>query len=236
MNGLWLAWGAVAGYLVGAVLRGTVFQLAVPSGQPDKTACPQCSAPVRAWFPILCERCGSCYGTPFAMEVVTGTVLALLLGRFGGQPDTLALVYFGALGVTLAAIDIRVQRLPDRLTLPSYPILVTMLALPAVAYHDWGGLLRAVLGGVALAGAYMVLALVRPGQMGGGDIKLAGLAGLTLGWLGWPTLIAGAALGFLLSGLVSLGLLAARRIRLSSSVCFGPFLVGGALLAILATG
>lgn len=236
MNVFWAAWGGAAGYLLGAALRGTVFQLAVPSGQPDRTTCPQCSAPVRTWFPILCERCGNCYGTPFAMEIVTGTVLALLLGRFGGQPGTVALAYFGALGVTLSAIDIAVQRLPDRLTLPAYPILIAMLAIPAVAQHDLGALLRALLGGLALATGYLVLALARPGHMGGGDIKLAGLAGLVLGWLGWPVLIAGAVLAFFLSALISLGLLAARRVTLSSSLCFGPFLVGGALLAMLAFG
>ncbi len=220
MNALWAVWGAAAGYVVGAALRGTVFQLAVPGGQPDRTACPRCSAPVRIQFPIGCERCGDCCGTPFAMELVTGTVLALVLGRFGGQPDTLAFAYLGALGVALSAIDLAVKRLPDRLTLPAYPILLA----------------RALLGGVALTACYLLLAVSRPGGLGGGDVKLAGLAGLALGWLGWPSLVAGAALGFVLSAAVSLALLAARRITLRSSISFGPFLLGGALIAVLASG
>jgi leader peptidase (prepilin peptidase)/N-methyltransferase len=87
-----------------------------------------------------------------------------------------------------------------------------------------------------LTGAYLVLALLRPGQLGGGDIKLAGLIGLGLGWLGWPAVIAGAVLAFVLTAVVSLALLAARRIRLRDSICFGPFMLGGALLAILASG
>src|SRR5260370_30402062 len=101
MNALWAVWGAAAGYVVGAALRGTVFQLAVPGGQPDRTACPRRSAPARIHFPIGCERCGDCCGTPLVMELVTGTVRALVLGRFGGQPDTLAFAYLGALGVAL---------------------------------------------------------------------------------------------------------------------------------------
>jgi leader peptidase (prepilin peptidase)/N-methyltransferase len=144
--------------------------------------------------------------------------------------------FFGVLGVALAAIDIAVQRLPDLLTLPAYPILITLLGGAAIAGHDFAALLRALLGGLALAGAYLVLALVRPGQIGGGDIKLAGVAGLALGWLGWPILIAGAALAFVLSAVVSLALLAARRVTLHSAICFGPFLLGGALLAMLAGG
>jgi leader peptidase (prepilin peptidase)/N-methyltransferase len=111
-----------------------------------------------------------------------------------------------------------------------------LLAGAALASHDFAALGRALLAGLALAGAYLLLALVRPGQLGGGDIKLAGIAGLALGWLGWPILIAGAALGFVLSALVSLALLAARRVTLRSEICFGPFLIGGALLAMLTSG
>ena len=57
-----------------------------------------------------------------------------------------------------------------------------------------------------------------------------------LAWLGWPALISGAILGFVLSALASLALLAARRVTMRSAISFGPFLLGGALLAILASG
>jgi leader peptidase (prepilin peptidase)/N-methyltransferase len=160
----------------------------------------------------------------------------MLLGHFGGQPDVVAFAFFGALSVALAAIDIAVQRLPDPLTLPAYPILIALLAGAAIASHDLAALGRALLGGLALAAGYLLLALLRPGQLGGGDIKLAGVAGLALGWLGWPTLIAGAALGFVLCAVVSVALLAARRLTLHSAICFGPFILGGALLAMIATG
>ncbi len=173
---------------------------------------------------------------PLALELVTAAVLALVFGRFGGQPDMLAFGFVGALGVALAMIDIAVQRLPDSLTLPAYPILIILLAGAAVVSHDGAALVRALIGGLALAGCYLLLALIRPGQLGGGDIKLAGLSGLALGWLGWPALVAGAALGFALSALVSLALLAARRVTLQSAISFGPFLLGGTLLALLAGG
>jgi leader peptidase (prepilin peptidase)/N-methyltransferase len=78
--------------------------------------------------------------------------------------------------------------------------------------------------------------VLRPSQLGASDVKLAGLTGLALGWLGWPVLFLGAALAFVLSALVSLGLLAARRISLRDSICFGPFMLGGALVAILVSG
>jgi leader peptidase (prepilin peptidase) / N-methyltransferase len=236
MNPIWAAAGGAAGLAAGAAISGTVFRLSVPSGDPDRIACPRCGAPAPSRFALRCGGCRSRLGAPLALGLSTGVVLALLLGRFGGQPDVLAFCFFGVLGVALAAIDIDVQRLPDKLTLPAYPILIALLTGAAIAAHDFGPLLRALLGALALAGLYLLLALVRPGQLGGGDIKFAGVAGLALGWLGWPILIDGTALGFLLSAIASVALLAARRLTLRSAISFGPFLFAGALLAILAAG
>jgi leader peptidase (prepilin peptidase)/N-methyltransferase len=236
MDLAWAAAGALFGLPAGAALRGTVFRLSVPSGEPDRTACPRCVAPLGGWLVARCGHCGSTLGTPAVQELATAAVLALLLSRFGVQPDVVAFCFMGTLGVSLAAIDISVQRLPDRLTLPAYPVLATLLFMAALVQHDARALVRALGGGVVLTAAYLILALLSPGQLGGGDVKLAGLAGLTLGWLGWPALLAGAVLGFALSAMVSLVLLAMRRVTLRSQLSFGPFLLGGALLAILATG
>ena len=112
--------------------------------------------------------------------------------------------------------------------------MIVLLTIAALVGHTEGALGRALLGGLVLGGTYLVLALVRPGGIGGGDVKLAGLAGLALGWLGWPTLLAGAAVGFMLSGVVSMALVAARRLTMQSMISFGPFMLAGALLATLA--
>lgn len=236
MNLTWAAAGAVAGVPVGTVLRIPVFQLSVSSGEPSRTACGRCGAALPRPPAVRCRECGRFFGPPAVLELGTGAVLALVCARFAGQADVLAFGFLGVLGVALSAIDIAVNRLPDRLTLPAYPVLIALLGAAAALGHNGGALLRALLAGAALTVSYLLLALVRPGQLGGGDIKLAGLTGLALGWLGWPTVLAGAALGFVLSAAVSLILLAAGRISLRGSICFGPFMLGGALLAILASG
>lgn len=241
MDLTWAAAGAAAGLVAGSLLRGVVVRLSVPAGAPDRIACPGCDAhlprwPALRWPALRCPHCGQVLGSPAVLELSTAAVLALLAGRFGGHPFTLALGFLGALGVALAAIDIRVQRLPDRLTLPAYPVLIALLAVAAVAGHDLAALGRALLGGAALAAGYLLLGLVRPGQLGGGDVKLAGLAGLVLGWLGWWAVLTGAAVGFVLAGLAGLALLAARRVTLRGAISFGPFLLGGALMVILANG
>ncbi len=236
VNLVWAATGAAAGLMTGTALRGVVFRLSVPAGAPDRATCPGCAAHLDPWPASRCAHCGHTLGIPGVYELATAAVLALLFGRFGGQPVTLALGFLGALGVALAAIDIRVQRLPDRLTLPAYPLVIALLAVAALTGHDLAALVRALLGGLVMAAGYLLLGVARPGQLGGGDIKVAGLAGLVLGWLGWPTLLAGAALGFVLAAVASLALLAARRVTMHSAISFGPFLLGGALLAILADG
>jgi leader peptidase (prepilin peptidase)/N-methyltransferase len=233
VNLVWAIGGGVAGLVAGAALRGPVFRLSVPAGVPDRAACPRCDAELRRWPAMRCPRCRGVLGAPAALELSTAAVLALLAGRYGGQPFTLALGFLGVLGVALAAIDLRIQRLPDRLTLPAYPVLIALLGVAALAGHDLGALARALLGGLAMAAGYLLLGLARPGQLGGGDVKLAGLVGLVLGWLGWRTVLYGAALGFVLAAVAGLALLAVRRVTLRSAISFGPFLLGGALLAIL---
>ena len=236
MNLAWTITGALAGLLAGLGLRGSVIRLSVPSGEPTRTTCPRCTAPLPRLIGIQCTGCHARLG-PFPLfELASAAVVGALAGRFAGTPEVAAYCVLGAVGIALAAIDVRVQRLPDRLTLPTYPALLALLAVAALISHHAWPLTRAVLGGLVLGGAYLLLGVIRPGGLGGGDIKVAGLAGLALGWLGWRAVFDGAALGFLLAGAAGLVLLAARRVTLRSQISFGPFLIGGALLAMLAAG
>jgi leader peptidase (prepilin peptidase)/N-methyltransferase len=92
-----------------------------------------------------------------------------------------------------------------------------------------------VLGAAALFAVYLSLALVSPGGLGMGDVKLAALLGLYLGWLGWAAVVLGALAGFVVQALVALVLLAIRRIGLRGELPFGPAMLAGAALAIGAT-
>ena len=222
MNLIWAASGAVVGLLAGAALRGTVFRLSVASGEPERSACSRCGTPWPRWLAVRCGHCRRSLGAPLALELTTAAVLALLLGRFGGQPDVIAFGFFGVLGVALSAIDVAVQRLPDPLTLPAYPILIALLALAGIASHDLAALGRALLGGLALGGSFLLLALLRPGSDGRRrhQARRPGRARPGLAGLAHPD--HGGCLGFVLSAIVSLALLAARRIKLQSAISFGP--------------
>ncbi|WP_436762399.1 prepilin peptidase [Streptosporangium sp. V21-05] len=185
-----------------------------------------------------------------AVEGVTAVVLAALALRAlwpdaAGVPETgitpvgragelLAFGWLAVVAVALSFVDAAVHRLPDRLTLAAYLGTAAPLAVPALADGRLGDLLGAGLGGLALAGFYLVLFLVNPAGMGLGDVKFAASLGTALGWLGWDTLVAGAFLGLLAGGLYGAVLMLARRAGRKSEIPFGPFMAVGALAAVLA--
>jgi leader peptidase (prepilin peptidase) / N-methyltransferase len=153
--------------------------------------------------------------------------------RIGFSAELPAYLYLGAIGVALALIDIDVKRLPNVIVLPSYIVSAVLLAAAALVEQEWADLLRAGLGMAALYAFYFVLALVYPRGMGFGDVKLAGVLGGYLGWLGWAEVVSGGFLGFLFGGVVGGGLMLARRAGRRSMIPFGPFMLAGALVAIL---
>ena len=165
--------------------------------------------------------------------IVSAATLALLLARFGTDPALAAYAWLAVTGVLLAEADLEVQRLPNHLTLPAYPAMVVLLALAAWAGDSWGQLGRALLGGLALGTVYLMLALLGP--MGGGDVKLAGLLGMALGWLGWRDLAYGASLGWVLAAAAGLWQLARGKVTRRSMISFGPFMLLGALIVIAGT-
>lgn len=128
----------------------------------------------------------------------------------------------------LVAIDLAVFRLPDVIVGPMYPAFFVLLALASVVSGDWGALGRAVAAGLALLVGYFALAWINPAGLGLGDVKLSGLLGAFLGWLGWPAVLAGTLAAFVINAAVALVLLAARRVGAKSGIAFGPAMVIGA--------
>jgi len=156
-------------------------------------------------------------------------VLALRLGQVAHGAALPAYLLLGWLTVCLTWIDLDVHRLPNGLVLPAYPALAALLGIAAVA--DGGTHWRsALIGGAAAWLVFRVLALVPGGGLGLGDVKVAGLLGMALGWLSLGHVVLGLALAFVIGGVVSLVLLITRRVNLRSSVAFGPSLCVAALV------
>ncbi|WNV77470.1 prepilin peptidase [Geodermatophilus sp. DSM 44513] len=159
---------------------------------------------------------------------------ALLVG--GLRPGTVALAWAGVAGVVLGAVDLAVHRLPDRVTVPACAAVTAALLVDAAALGTWPALLRAVLAGTAAFAAAALTALLSPQGLGFGDVKLLGLLGLVLGWVGWGALLAGVFLGLLTGAVASLTLIAAGRAGWRTALPFGPPLLVGAALALALAG
>jgi leader peptidase (prepilin peptidase)/N-methyltransferase len=152
-----------------------------------------------------------------------------------GRPLLVPLVFVlcGWVMVALAFIDLDVHRLPNTIQLPAYPVLAVLLTACSWATGDWSTLLRAAGCGAALFVLFLFLAVVGPeGAMGFGDVKLAGLLGMLLGWLAWPLVVITAIATFLIGGLVGVALLVTSRAGRGSEFAYGPSMLLGALIAM----
>ncbi|WAA64825.1 prepilin peptidase [Microbacterium oxydans] len=147
----------------------------------------------------------------------------------------LALVHVALVGVGgwLVVVDARTHRLPNRIVLPTLACLVVLAGIDALGTGQSRDLVRAVLGMLILGGFYAVLRGISRAGMGGGDVKLAAVIGLVLGWHGWTSLAIGAASAFVLGALYALGLILLRRADGATRIAFGPWMIAGALLGIV---
>jgi leader peptidase (prepilin peptidase)/N-methyltransferase len=156
--------------------------------------------------------------------------------RFGPSLVLPAYLYLAAVAVALSLIDIDVRRLPNAIVLPSYLVGAVLLVPVAVVHGDWDAALRGLVAMAALWTLYFGLAVAYPGGMGFGDVKLAGLLGLYLGWLSWSSVWIGTLTGFVLGGGVGVALLATKRATRKTALPFGPYMLAGALLAVFLAG
>lgn len=230
------AWGA----LVGGLLPRAVYRFAVPSGEPWRDRCPD-GHPIRGWIGRLaCGVCGAeAHRTDAAptaalcASFVTALPCAALAAATGTRPELAVWLLLAPVGVLLAVVDFRVQRLPDPLTLPLAASALALLGLAALLPEHAGHWLTALYGALALGAGYYALYRVNPAGMGFGDVKLAVGMGAVLGWYGWSTVLLGAFAGFLLGALYGAALVVVRRAGRKTTIPFGPFLLAGALVGLL---
>ena len=235
------------GLLVGSFLNVVVYRVprSVSLSRPG-SRCPACDHPIRyrhnipvlSWL-VLRGRCADCaVHIPFrypAVELGTAALfvaVTLRLAQVGMLTALPAFLWFVSVGISLALIDLETGRLPDAIVLPAYPVMALLLTLAVVASGDPAALLRAVVGAVGSFLLYYSIALARPGGMGFGDVKTAGLIGGMLAFVSYPVLLVGVAAAFLLGATVGLVAIVARRATRTSRLPFGPFMVVGAVAAL----
>jgi leader peptidase (prepilin peptidase) / N-methyltransferase len=163
-------------------------------------------------------------------------VTAILFGALAWRLDTrfelLPYSTLAAISVPLAMIDTIEHRLPNKVLLVTYPVLLILFSLGSILHSDPTSLLRALTSMIAIASFYLTLALSFPDGLGAGDVKLGGLLGLVLGWTSWTALITGTLLGWLLGAGAWFTLRLTGHMTRDSLLPLGPFLLLGTLITI----
>ncbi|MET8832411.1 A24 family peptidase [Micromonospora sp. NPDC004540] len=234
----------LAALAVVPLLRLAVARYAVPPGVPDRAGCAGCGAPIGLDRPLPAlgpaARCPSCRtrvgAAPMVVEIALVVAVAAVALTGGPAGARAAVAWWLAWAVPLALVDAATHRLPDRLTWPAAAGAWVLLGVAGLAGPGPAPWLRATAAGLALGAGFAATTLLlgRRG-FGLGDAKLALGAGALLGWYGWPVLVAGLVLAVTLAAVAGLALLAARRVRWSSHLPFGPFLILGAALTLVLT-
>jgi prepilin signal peptidase PulO-like enzyme (type II secretory pathway) len=124
----------------------------------------------------------------------------------------------------VAVIDLEYRLVLNRMLLAALPLL--LLAQQLFGELSFGA---ALLGGVIGFSLFLLLALIRPGSMGMGDVKLAGVIGVAVGL---PDLYLALLVGVLAGGLMGLFILIRSNFRPGQSVAYAPYLVLGAWSAL----
>jgi leader peptidase (prepilin peptidase)/N-methyltransferase len=257
-----LVFTAALGLAIGSFLNVVAYR--VPAGLSvvsPPSSCPRCgheitardNIPIVSWL-LLRASCRSCRAPISArypvVEAITGVVFVVVSVRFAppfleqllAPPrlaaaaglEWIAFLYLGAVSVALAAIDLDVRRLPDPIVLPAYAVGAVLLGGADLLRGDL------VTAGVAAAAAgasavlFAILWFVKPGGMGLGDVKLAGVLGLFLGQLGLAQAVVGIAGGFLLGGAFGIALLLIGAAKRGTAIPFGPWMLAGAWTGVLA--
>lgn len=247
----------VLGLLIGSFLNVVAYR--VPAGRSvvaPASACPECGSAIRPWdnIPVLswlvlrgrCRDCSAPISARYPLvEAATGAAFALvcwwMLVPAGGSSRSepvpgllqgVAFLVFAGASIVLGLIDADTKRLPNVIVLPTLVVGAVLFAGAALTGGLWADAWRSAAGCALLFAFYLLLALAYRNGMGFGDVKLAAVVGLYLGWLGWPQFVVGAFAAFFLGGVFAIVLLLLRRTGRRHGIPFGPWMLGGAWIGV----
>ena len=213
--------GWLAGWWVPALIR------LVP--EPESAMAGEGEQLKELYVDIAADR-GLAWQTAIAGGFATG-----LIGGSVGWGLLLVLVPLVPVGVALAVIDWRTRLLPRVIVLPATGYAVMACSLLSLLDGETNNLSRGIFGLLLARGTFWLMWRVHAAGMGFGDVRLAGLVGFVLGYLGWGPFLLGIYSSFLLLGVPGLSYAVIRRDRgfLRVAVPFGPFMLIGAVLGLV---
>lgn len=247
---------AVFAFIIGASV-GSFLNLAadrVPAGRSivsPRSFCEACNTQLanRDLIPILsylwirgrCHYCSAHIPMRFmVVEAITGALFAAIFFRYGLEAEFIFLATGVSLMIVVALIDLEHGIIPNKIILPSVAVLIilspfwTELGLSrSFLGNDGlvGTLINSILSGLGSFLIFLIIAIIYPNGMGGGDVKLGGVIGLLVGY---PGALLALWLAVVSAGVIAIGLVVLGKLGRKDTMPFGPFLASGAVAALLA--
>lgn len=237
MEYLW--WGLVffTGAVVGSFLNVCIYRLPIDESLVyPPSYCRACGKRLRyfdlvpiASYLFLRGRCRYCGGRIAwqypVVELATGLLFVAAVVKNGITLDALRVILMFSVLIPAAAIDLKYKIIPNKLNLAG-----ALLAVPLV-FESKDVFYSSIAGFLAGGGLLLLIAVIFRGGMGGGDIKLAAVLGLLLGW---KYLLTALFLAFLSGGIAGLIMLVLKVARWKDPIPFGPYLALGVVVVALA--
>jgi leader peptidase (prepilin peptidase)/N-methyltransferase len=166
--------------------------------------------------------------------VLTVALVACMAMRFGDAPAAIAAyAWLTAVLVAQTAVDLRTRRLPREITNVGLVVGAPLLAIAAVVVDEPERIWMMLLGALTATAALWSMHALSGRGVGEGDVRLAPLLGLYLGWLNPALVFVALLIAFVAGALIGAVLLVTHRVQRDASLPFGPFLALGTVLAVL---
>ena len=232
------------GLSIGSFLNVVIYRL--ESKEPilfSRSHCPKCGVLLK-WFDLIplvsfiltlgkCRYCGRKISYQYPLvELATGILFLMVFNRFPISNfqilDSFFYLIIVSFLIVIFVFDLKHYLIPDKIIYPA--IIIALLDLGLKGPNFWA-LKAQILAACLASGLFLSLVLISKGKwMGLGDVKLAGLMGLVLGW---PNVLIALFLAFFSGAIVGIGLIMAGKKGLKSQIPFGPFLSGATLLIMV---
>ena len=246
MLGLVIGFCGLLGIAVGSFLNVVIYR--VPRNESivrPRSACPACGTPIRekdnvpvfSWL-VLRGHCRDCHA-PISVryplvEFGCGVLFASIAARFGFHWDLPAFLALGAGLLALSCIDVELMLLPKKIVYPLTIVVAALLLVAAAATGQWHHYVVGVLSAVVWFAVFYLMNLVSPRLLGFGDVRLALVLGLSLGWLGVGYVLLGFFGANLIGAVIGVTLIVTKHVDRQSRIPYGVFLALGWGVAVLA--
>ena len=165
--------------------------------------------------------------------VIAAAIVAQLLNQFNFSWELFAYGLMCAMCIEQSLIDITTHRLTRSVTMRAAFVGGPLLSIAAIANNQPGKIGVMALSFTATMLTFMTLSLASRRGIGAGDVRLAAVVAMFLGYLGATYVFQGLALGFIIGGVVALLLLISRKANRNTRIAFGPYICIGAMAVVL---